>query len=241
MPRLPRPQADPDGGLVFHAINRGNNRQDVFADDGDRRAFLDALARAKGRYPFRLYGYCLMTNHVHLVVRPGPGESISRIMQSVTVAHTWRHHRRHRSSGHVWQGRFRSPAIQDGDHLLTLLRYIEANPLRAGMVADPAAFPWSSHPARVTGAADPLLDPFPEWEGLGRTEPLRRLAWRRRVARPLADRELTAIRSCAASGRPLGSPDWVASAAGRLGIDPTPPRPRGRPRKVVPPDAEPPT
>ena len=97
-----------DDGLVYHAINRGNNRADVFADDGEREAFLESLG-AKARYPFALFGYCLMTNHFHLLLKPAPGQSISRILQSLTVAHTWRHHRRHDPSGHVWQGRFRSP------------------------------------------------------------------------------------------------------------------------------------
>ena len=83
-----------------------------------------------------LFDYCLMSNHFHLLLKPAPGQSISRILQSLTVAHPWRHHRRQGTSGHVWQGRFRSPVIQDGDHLLVVLRYIEANPVRAAMVAD---------------------------------------------------------------------------------------------------------
>src|SRR5438876_4693495 len=99
-----------------------------------------ALARAQGRYPFRLYGYCLMTNHFHLLLQPADGQSISRILQSLTVAHTWHYHRAHGTVGHVWQGRFKSPAVQDDDHALVVLRYIETNPLRAGMVQDLAAY-----------------------------------------------------------------------------------------------------
>src|SRR3954447_24389233 len=133
MGRLPRPAEE---GLVYHALNRGNNRADVFADPDDHEAFLAALARTQLRYPFELYGYCLMTNHFHLLLRPGPGQAIGRILQSLTVAHTWRYHKRHATVGHVWQGRFRSPVVQDDGHLLVVLRYIEANPLRAGMVTD---------------------------------------------------------------------------------------------------------
>src|SRR5437762_9549816 len=125
-----RPVAD---GLVYHALNRGNNRSPVFGAASDYRAFLRALAQTQRRYPFRLYGYCLMTNHFHLLLAPEPGQSISRILQSLTVAHTWRYHQAHRTSGHVWQGRFKSPVVQDDDHARTVLRYIEANPLRAGM------------------------------------------------------------------------------------------------------------
>jgi putative transposase len=131
-----RPRRTIDDGLVYHALNRGNNRASVFGDYDDYLAFLQALANTKERYPFRLLGYCLMTNHFHLLLRPERGQSISRILQSLTVAHTWRYHKRHRSSGHVWQSRFKSPVIQDEMHLLVVLRYIEANPLRARMVAD---------------------------------------------------------------------------------------------------------
>ena len=232
MGRLPRPRPDPDGAVTFHALNRGNNRADVFHGDGDRLAYLDALAKAKEKYPFRLYGYCLMTNHVHLALRPGPGTALSKIMQSITVAHTWRHHRRHATSGHLWQGRFKAPAIQDGDQLLSLLRYIEANPLRAGIVSDPATYRWSSHPARVTGHPDPLLDEFPEWRDLGVEEPARRAAWSRRVQDPLGEGVLQCVRDSTSSGRPLGEPTWASGIADRLGITPPPPKRRGRPPKA---------
>src|SRR6266446_6501445 len=111
-------------GLVYHALNRGNNRHAVFATPADHHAFLRALAQTQVRYPFRLYGYCLMTNHFHLLLAPEAGQSISRILQSLTVAHTWRYHRRHASVGHVWQGRFKSPVIQNDEHALVVLRYI---------------------------------------------------------------------------------------------------------------------
>ena len=178
MGRLPRPTGD---DLIYHAINRGNNRADVLGPDGERDMFLGDIARTQARYPFALFGYCLMSNHFHLLLKPAPGQSISRILQSLTVAHTWRHHRRQGTSGHVWQGRFRSPVIQDGDHLLVVLRYIEANPVRAAMVADPCESTWSSHRCHGAGHADPILDSFPEWEQLGRTEPERRARWRRKV------------------------------------------------------------
>ncbi len=232
MGRFLRPGPDADGSLTFHAINRGNNRQDVLRDDGDRLAFLDALAKAKDRYPFRLFAYCLMTNHVHLVLRPGPGQSISRVMQSLTVAHTWRHHRRHKSSGHVWQGRFKSPAVEGGAYFLAVLAYVEANPLRAGMVADAADYRWSSHPGRLGLASDPLLDDFPEWTELGGGEAQRRASWRGRIAAPPERSTLEAVRAAGVSGRPLGDPAWCASTAARLGLPDWPPRPRGRPRKA---------
>jgi putative transposase len=202
MGRLPRAI---DDGLVYHALNRGNNRATVFADDGDHLAFLQALAVTKDRYPFRLLGYCLMTNHFHLLLRPEPGQSISRILQSLTVTHTWRYHKRHHTSGHVWQGRFKSPVIQDDIHLLIVLRYIEANPLRAQMVVDPAEYRWSSYQQHGLGRHDPLLSPFPEWDELGRTEAERRKRWRAKVRAAQNEPELDAVRRSLRSGRPLGA------------------------------------
>ena len=138
MPRPLRPIAD---GLVYHVINRGNARQAVFFDEGDYAAFLGALADLKQRKPFELYGYCLMSNHIHLLLRPKKGQTISWILQSLLVSHTQRYHRFHGTGGHVWQGRFKSPVIQDDDHLLCVLRYIEANPVRAKIVARAEEYP----------------------------------------------------------------------------------------------------
>jgi putative transposase len=237
MGRLPRAIED---GLVYHAINRGSNRGVVFADDSDYVAFLQALAATKERYPLQLFGYCLMTNHFHLLLRPEPGQSISRILQSLTVTHTWRYHQRHHTSGHVWQGRFKSPLIQDDMHLLVVLRYIEANPLRARMVADPAGYRWSSFPHHGLGRDDRLLSTFPEWEELGRTEPERRKRWRAKVRGVQDEAELTSVRQSLPTGRPLGAPDWIERMAKRLGIDWNPRR-RGRPPKAKRTDADQPS
>src|SRR5262249_21558261 len=101
MPRPPRPPADRRG---YPPLHRGNDRAAVFFTADDYLAFLAALARTRERYPFRLFGYCLMTNHFHLLLAPGPGVSLSRVLQSLTVAHTWHYHRARDSVGHVWQG-----------------------------------------------------------------------------------------------------------------------------------------
>jgi putative transposase len=217
-------------GLIYHAFNRGNNRTPVFFETGDYLAFLDSLGQTKERYPFRLFGYCLMGNHYHLVLQPGSGQSISRIIQSLTVAHTWRHHRQSSSSGHVWQGRFKSPVIEEDEHLLTVLRYVEANPLRAGMVSDLAAYPWSSYMEHGLGKRIALLDEAPVWAQLGKTDHARRTYWRKWLRTPQTEKELAARRRCVTTGRPFGAPTWVDAMAKRIGVNLTP-RPRGRPPK----------
>jgi putative transposase len=227
MGRLPRLIAD---GLVYHALNRGNNRDTVFHHTEDFQAFLDALAQTKERYPFRLFAFCLLSNHFHLVLQPDKGQSISRILQSLTVAHTWRFHKQHGSSGHVWQGRFKSPVIAEDGHLLTVLRYVESNPLRAGLVRDLAAYPWSSYPVHGLGQSMALLDEAPVWARLGQTEAVRERYWQKWVHTPLTEKELAAVRRAVSTGRPYGKDAWVPRMAQRLGLD-LAPRPRGRPRK----------
>jgi putative transposase len=229
MGRLPRLLGD---GLVYHALNRGNNRARVFVHDADFQQFLEALAQTKARYPFRLYGYCLMSNHFHLVLEPGPGQAISRIVQSLTVAHTWHYHKAQATSGHVWQGRFKSPVVATDEHLRTVLRYVEANPLRAGLVRDLAGYPWSSYRAHGLGETLPLLDEAPVWVSLARTEAQRQASWRRWLHTPMGEKELAAVRRAVTTGRPYGAAAWVEETATALGLD-LAPRRRGRPPKKM--------
>ena len=218
-------------GLVYHALNRGNNRSAVFAGAGDYQTFLRALCQTKERYPFRLYAYCLMGNHFHLVLQPQDGQSISRILQSLTVAHTWHFHRRRGGSGHVWQGRFKSPVVAADEHLLTVMRYVESNPLRAGMVSDLAAYPWSSYLVHGLGSGSGLVDEAPVWAGLAKTAPARQAYWRKWLHEPLSAGDLAAVRRSVTSGRPYGGAPWVDATAQRLGINLSS-RPPGRHRKA---------
>ena len=225
MGRLPRPTGD---DLIDHAINRGNNRANVLGPDGERDMFLGDLARTKARYPFVLFGYCLMSNHFHLLLKPAPGQSISRILQSLTVAHTWRHHRRQGTSGHVWQGRFRSPVIQDGDHLLVFRG--TSRPTRCG----PRWWPTrASLPGRAAAAMAPGM-PIPSWTRSRNGS--NSVALSRNVG-PAGDgrsvgnnrpRSWMAYGRRCGSGRPYGAEDWVEVISHRLGIV-REPRRRGRP------------
>ena len=227
MPRPLRPIAD---GLIYHVINRGNGRQLVFFGEGDYLAFLGVIADLKERKPFDLFGYCLMTNHIHLLLRP-KGVSISRIMQSLLVSHTQRYHRCHKTGGHVWQGRFKSPVIQDGDHLLCVLRYIEANPVRAEMVSAAGDYRWSSYAAHGLGKVDELLDPLPEYEATAAYPAVRCRRWSAYVHQTPPDAEAASIRRSNETGLPLGESNWVKRLAKKLNLDLTV-RPRGRPRNT---------
>jgi putative transposase len=226
MPRPLRPIAD---GLVYHVINRGNNRQNVFRKESDFQAFLQALADMKARKPFELYGYCLMSNHFHLLLRP-TGATISRIVQSLLVSHTQRYHKHYRSGGHVWQGRFKSPVIQSDEHLINVLRYIEANPLRAAIVSRCDDYAWSSYHVHGLGNPSELVDPLAPYEALSPYPTVRLRKWVEKVHLPIDERTLAAIRRSSATGLPYGEKMWVNRLAKKLDLD-LAIRPRGRPRK----------
>jgi putative transposase len=228
---MPRPLRPVDEGLIYHVINRGNNRQIVFHKDADFAAFLDALGDLKQRKPFDLYGYCLMSNHFHLLLRPR-GVPISRIMQSLTVSHTQRYHRHYQSGGHVWQGRFKSPVVQDDAHLLCVLRYIEANPLRAKLVTRAERYRWSSYAVHGLGAASDLVDPLRTFDDVSPYAKVRQRHWSAMVHEPLAEATLASVRRSAATSLPFGHAAWVEQLAARLDLDLTI-RPRGRPPKLA--------
>jgi len=151
----------------------------------------------------------------------------------LTVAHTYRYHRRRRSVGHVWQGRFKSPVIQDNDHLLVVLRYIEGNPLRAGMVSDLSDYPWTRYAAHGLGRPNGLISELPAWSTLAATEAARQKYWRGWVHTPQTEKELAALRRSVTSGRPFGNESWTHGMSERLGLSSESKR-RGRPLKSRP-------
>jgi len=128
---MPRGARAAQGGYCYHVLNRGNGRRTVFHKKGDYAAFVKLLGGAGERAGMRLLAYCLMPNHFHLAVWPVHDGDLSRYMMWLLTAHVRRYHQHYHSSGHVWQGRFRAFAIQEDNHLLSVLRYIERNPVRA--------------------------------------------------------------------------------------------------------------
>lgn len=151
-------------------------------------------------------------------------------MQSLLVSHTQRYHRLHKSSGHVWQGRFKSPVIQDDEHLLAVLRYIEANPVRAGLVKHAGEYRWSSFAYHGGGRSDELIDPTPAYESLGKYPAVRQRRWAAYVHDTPDAHELAAIRRSGETGLPYGGNSWVDRLCRRLKLDLII-RPRGRPKK----------
>jgi len=227
MPRSARKSA---GGVVYHVLNRGNGRQRLFHKPGDYDAFVELLADVKAAVPgVRVLAYCLMPNHWHLVLWPRRDGELSAFMQRLATTHVRRHHARHKNDGggHLYQGRFKSFPVQADQHLLTLLRYVESNPLRARppLARSPAGWRWTSFAARSdAGTPEGLLDEWPVD---------RPRHWASLVAEPLADRDAEAVRASVRRGGPLGDPRWAAKTAAALGLGHTL-RPRGRPRKPRP-------
>lgn len=212
-------------------MNRGNNRQEIFFDEGDFQAFLDAVLDLREHKPFELYAYCLMSNHFHLLLKPLE-DNISRIMQSLLVSHTQRYHKFHKSGGHVWQGRFKSPVIQDDEHLLTVCRYIEANPLRARLASRAGDYRWSSFAAHGLGHADELLSALIPYE-LSPDPGARQRRWDAYAHETPDSAELAAVRRSLERSRPFGTETWVNRLAQHLTLDLTI-RPRGRPKRKQP-------
>ncbi|MEW5895319.1 MAG: transposase [Candidatus Omnitrophota bacterium] len=145
-------------GLIYHVINRGNNQQAIFLEDDDYERYLGVVYRFKKAYEFDLYAYCLMTNHIHLLIKVSETANISKIMQSITLAHTKHYHFKYHSSGHVWQGRFKSPIVSNDDYLLDVMGYIERNPVKAGMVLSVENYRWSSYLLNVRIKHSKLID-----------------------------------------------------------------------------------
>lgn len=222
MPRAPRRVP---GGLIYHVLNRSVGRKPIFDDGGDFAAFVRVLEQGVKDQAIRLLGWCVMSNHWHLVLWPDADGQLSQFMRWLTTTHArrWHEHRHSTGQGHLYQGRFKSFPVEHDAHLLTVLRYVERNPLRAAMVQRAEYWPYSSL-RRRQGICDdgPLLTASPvpcreDW-----------LAW---VNEPQTDKEMEGLRASVIRSRPFGSPAWQARYATMLGLESTLRR-RGRQRKA---------
>ena len=205
MARLPRIVVP---GQPQHVIQRGNNRQNVFAFDADYQFFRDALVEAADTHGLTIHAYVWMTNHIHLLATPERVESISKVFQSVGRRYVQYFNHTYKRSGTLWEGRYRATVVDTETYLLTLMRYIELNPVRAGMVAHPRDYPWSSYAANAlneTGPNSDFVKPHELYRRLARNTEDRSAAYRALFKTAINKADLAAIRDCTHKGWVLGS------------------------------------
>ena len=218
MPRIERGLAD---GFIYHVLNRGNGKQKVFHKKQDYRVFVDLMKEAKRRHPVKIFAYCLMPNHFHIVIMAIKAKDLSRFMQWLMTSHVRRYHTHYGTSGHIWQGRFKSFVIQEDSYLLTALRYVERNPVRSGLVESAMDWSWSSLKELAGEDSRIFVD-----------EPPIQLPenWVQFVDEPLTEKELEDLRKSVNRGTPFGESAWQMKVSQKLGLESTL-KPRGRPRK----------
>jgi putative transposase len=215
----------------LHIIQRGNNRQRIFFSESDSVRYRDWLMTAAAEYGCAIHGYVLMTNHVHLLVTPRAVDSVPRLMQSLGRRYVRRVNRLYRRSGTLWEGRYRAAPVEGEAYFLACCRYIELNPVRAGMVAAPGDYRWSSWPAHAAGRPDPLTRGHPLYEALGATPAARQRAYRALFGEPLADDFLDAVRAATNGGWALGGKRFAERIAAAIGRRATPLPPGRKPSR----------
>lgn len=202
MPRKPRfylPE------VPAHVIQRGNNRQAVFFSDDDYHAYLGWLEEGAARHRCTIHAYVLMTNHVHLLVTPEARDSISRTIQYVGRRYVTYVNGEYGRSGTLWEGRHKGSIISSDAYLLACSRYIELNPVRAGMVVAPGDYPWSSYRSNAVGEYSALLRPHADYLALGDSAASRQHAYRELFRNVLDAGHMHSIRAAVQTGTPLGN------------------------------------
>ena len=220
---MPRQARTAPGGIVYHALNRGNGRNELFRKPEDYSAFERIMIAAMDRSPMRLLAYCLMPNHWHMVLWPNNDGEMTEFLRWLTLTHSQRlHAHRHTTGyGHIYQGRFKSFPIEEDESLLKVVRYVERNALRANLVERAQDWRWSSLWRRLNGDRESLLSTWPidmpsDWVG-----------W---VNGAQSIAEVEALRNSVNRGTPYGSEAWTMRIAKMFGLERTL-HPRGRPRK----------
>jgi putative transposase len=227
---VPRPPRLELAGVPLHVIQRGVNRAACFFGDVDRRFYLKCLGEAADRRRCAVHAYVLMTNHVHLLVTPAERGNVAAMLQDIGRKYVRTINTLHGRTGTLWEGRFKSSLIDSDSYLLTCQRYIELNPVRAGLVSHPGEYPWSSYSHYALGRLDRLISPHPIYDSLGRIDAERQAAYRSSMPQIVDEETLQKIRVAANSSCALGSPGFLLETTAKLGRKVAPP-PRGRPPK----------
>jgi putative transposase len=213
VPRKPRFYL-PD--VPVHIVQRGHSRESVFFEADDYSAYLSWLQEAAERYGCAIHAYVLMTNHIHILATPDSKNSISLMMQYVGRQYVPYINYTYGTSGTIWEGRYKASMIHDEEYLLTCMRYIELNPVRADMVKSPGAYRWSSYRANAQGAESQLVQPHPLYLALDRTRQRRVDAYKALFKAHLDDDVLTDIRSALQTGTPLGNESFRKKIEAKL-------------------------
>ena len=228
MARLPRLTL---AGYPHHIIQRGNNRQDIFVSNADRKFLLDLLAENASKFHVAIHAYVLMGNHFHLLASPQTAQGIPQMMQAVGRRYVRLFNDSQQRTGTLWEGRYKSTLLQTDRYLLACMAYIDLNPVRAGIVASPADFTWSSHGHYVGLRVDPLVTPHPFIWGLGNTPFAREAAYAGWVAQGITEIQKSEITQSVLHGWALGEPDF-ANALQKLTSRRVRPALAGRPAQV---------
>jgi putative transposase len=197
-------------GYPHHIIQRGNNRQPIFASTADYETLLGMLDEDARKFGVALHAYVLMSNHLHLLATPASTEGIPQMMQALGRSYVRYFNRRQQRTGTLWEGRYRSTLIQAERHLLACMAYIDLNPVRAGMVSEPADYPWSSHLHYLGRRSDKLITPHPLYWELGNTPFARDMAYGELVQSGIGLEQQQALTDATFRGWALGEPDYVA-------------------------------
>ena len=215
MPRQPRLVLP---GVAVHVIQRGNDRQACFRVESDFLLYLLHLGELADKYDCAVHAYCLMTNHVHLLLTPAAEDALPALMRNLGQRYVQYFNRSYGRTGTLWEGRYRSCIAESARYVLACHRYIELNPVRAGLAEIPGNYSWSSYRANAEGREDRLLTAHPEYLGLGRDRVSQRSAYRDLFDDVLEPALLERIREATNSGYPLGSDSFkseVMIAQGR--------------------------
>ncbi len=207
MARLPRLTL---AGYPHHIIQRGNNRQVVFANAGDFQTFLDLLVQQASTCRVAVHAYVLMDNHFHLLVTPQTDEGVPRMMQALGRAYVRYFNDTHQRSGTLWEGRYKSTVVQSERYLLACMAYMDLNPVRAGMVAHAHAYPWSSCCHYTGTRVDKIITAHPLWWQLGNTPFAREAAYAALVQAGIDDAQQKGLTDATLGGWALGDGEFVA-------------------------------
>ena len=207
MARLPRLTLP---GYPHHIIQRGNNRQPIFAATADYQVLLNLLDENARKFEVAIHAYVLMTNHFHLLATPQTSDGLPQMMQAVGRRYVRYFNDRQKRSGTLWEGRYRSTLIQTDRYLLACMAYIDLNPVRAGLVAQARDYPWSSHGHFIGQHLDKLVTPHPLYWELGNTPFAREATYADWVQAGISSVQQQALTDAALSGWALGEPDFVA-------------------------------